>query len=90
MDITIANYSNCNKLFISLNIQSLQSKHDKLNEFVLKLVNNNVNIAVIALQEVWSLPYPDLFNITGFTFVHKSRDKGRGGGVGFYIKKVYY
>jgi exonuclease III len=86
-DAIITKFGNSNELlFISLNIQSLQSKYDSLKEFVSNLVNKNVNIAVIALQEVWSISHPDLFNIDGFKFVYKSREKGQGGGVGFYIK----
>jgi hypothetical protein len=52
----------------------------------LNLINKNVKIAIIALQEIWSVQYPDLFNIPGFSFVYKLRSNGRGGGVAFYVQ----
>jgi hypothetical protein len=61
------------------------SKFDNLKEFVLSLIHNNVKVAAIALQEIWSISYPDLVNIPGFKFVYKLRASGRGGGVGFYV-----
>jgi hypothetical protein len=53
---------------------------------VLNSLNNNINIKVICLQEVWQVPFPDLIAIPGFTFVSKQRNNSRGGGVGFYVK----
>jgi Reverse transcriptase (RNA-dependent DNA polymerase) len=73
-------------VFLTLNVQSLMSKHDKLKNFIMTLNQRNVYIAVIALQEIWSVPYAELVNIPGYKFVHRSRGTGRGGGVGFYIK----
>lgn len=35
---------------------------------------------------MWNIPYPDLLQIPGFTFYFKSRNVGKGGGVGFYVK----
>jgi hypothetical protein len=85
-DSIVEKFSNSTKpLFISLNIQSLQSKYESLRKFVLNLVNKKVQIMAIALQEIWSVQYPDFFIIPGFSFVYKSRDKGRGGGVAFYV-----
>jgi hypothetical protein len=65
------------------------SKFDQLKEFVLNLSQKNVKIVAIALQEIWSVPYPDLVNIPGFKFVYKLRTSGRGGGVGFYVNDVF-
>jgi hypothetical protein len=73
-------------IFLNLNVQSLISKHTTLKNFVLNLINNHVNLKIICLQEIWSIPFPDLVNIPGFTFIYKQRTKFRGGGVGFYIK----
>jgi len=43
---------------------------------------------VIALQELWSLHDPDMFQIEGYNFIYKSRKTGvQGGGVGIYIRK---
>jgi hypothetical protein len=46
-----------------------------------------VPIEIIALQETWRLKYPDLLKINGFqNIIFKNREKGQGGGVGFYIR----
>ena len=75
-------------LFLSLNIQSLNSKYDKLKEFILSLVKKGVTIDIIALQETWTIRYPHLIPIPGFQqIVYKNRFKGTGGGVGFYIRE---
>jgi hypothetical protein len=86
-DSFISMYSNYSyPIFISLNVQSLMSKFDNLKSFILSLVSHNVPLVVIALQEIWSLPCPNLVDIPGFKFVFKSRVTGKGGGVGFYIR----
>jgi hypothetical protein len=54
---------------------------------ITNLVTNGSNITAIALQEVWAVPYPELVKIEGFTLVTKIRNKGRGDGIGFYIKE---
>ena len=75
-------------LFISLNVPSLMSKHLELCNFLSLVTEQGVNIEVIALQEIWSVPCVNLINIPGYTFVFKERKSTRGGGVGFYIKNV--
>lgn len=73
---------------ISLNVQSLLSKHQKLAEFIADLQDNDKQLCyVIALQEVWALKYPELVQISGYNLVTKLRGRGNGGGVGFYVKK---
>jgi hypothetical protein len=62
------------------------SNHEQLSSLLNDLVRKNVNIAAVALQEVWAVPYPDLVNIPGFNLIHNTRSCSRGGGVGFYIK----
>jgi hypothetical protein len=74
-----------NPLFLSINVQSLLSKHSSLSNFLTNLLENNVPISVVAIQEVWQLHFPELVNVPGFKFVHIPRTAGRGGGVGFYI-----
>jgi hypothetical protein len=73
-------------VFASLNVRSLMSSHEQLSLLLTNLIQNNVNLAVVALQEVWAVPYPDLVNIPGFNLILNSRSSSRGGGVGFYIK----
>jgi hypothetical protein len=73
-------------IFPTLNIRSLMSNHEQLSSLLNDLVRKNVNIAAVALQEVWAVPYPDLVNIPGFNLILNTRSCSRGGGVGFYIK----
>ena len=60
----ISKFSGSNKpLFLNINIQSLNSKFEKLKNFILNLTNNNVMIDMIglALQETWLIKYPHLY-----------------------------
>ena len=77
---------NSNSLFISLNIQSLNSKIDSLKILVSQLISENINLEIVALQEIWQITHPDLYQIPGFNFVYLQRSFGRGGGVGFYVR----
>ncbi len=84
----IQKYKNSNKpLFLSINIQSLSSKFNNLKDLLIDYETNGIFIAAIALQEIWSLPHPDLLKIPNFQLFHKQRVLGRGGGVGFYIRE---
>jgi exonuclease III len=75
-------------MYISLNIQSLQSKFKQLCNEILELEEKNVCIDVIALQEVWDARYPELFLIPGYKpLICKTRHGMRGGGVGFFVKE---
>ncbi len=74
-------------IFLSINVQSLNSKFEKLRDFLNNLSELNLNIAAVALQELWQLPHPDLFKINNFELITKLRPKGRGGGVGFYVRE---
>jgi hypothetical protein len=51
--------------------------------------SSGVNIIAIALQEIWSVPYPDLVQIPNYNFYYKTRKNSRGGGVGFYILNTF-
>jgi hypothetical protein len=53
-------------LYLSINIQSLQSKFDQLSSLIADLTSKNIQIDLIALQETWDVCYPDLFTIPGF------------------------
>jgi hypothetical protein len=73
-------------LVLSINIQSLQSKFNNLRQFVNDLLSHGANIDVIALQEIWDVPFHNFFNIPGFhPLVYETRKNARGGGVGFYV-----
>jgi len=75
-------------LYISVNIQSLQSKFEQFSTEIAELAEKNIVIDVIALQEVWDVRFPELFCIPGFKpIICKVRQGMRGGGVGFYVKE---
>jgi len=71
---------------MSLNCQSLASKHTNITTLLKELANNNIHVDILALQETWRLPYTEIVQIHGYHFIHKHRSTNRGGGVGFYIK----
>ena len=71
-------------ILASINIQSLQSKHSKLQELLSELSCTPLHI--LAIQETWAIPHTNLISIPGFNFIHSERKIGRGGGVGFYVK----
>ena len=74
-------------IILNANIQSLQSKYNKLRDFVVSLGTNNIPVEIISLQEIWSVHDVDLYDLPGFQkLIFKVRDKSRGGGVGFYVK----
>jgi len=55
---------------------------------VQELQKNNVTIEIIAIQETWHINYIETVTLPGFNFIFKQREKGRGGGVGFYISET--
>ena len=71
---------------MSINICSLMSKHDNLVQIVNNIISNNVNLKIIALQEIWQVPHPDLVKIPGFNLFMKTRSLTTGGGVAFFVK----
>ena len=86
----VATYKNSKKPFLlSLNICSLNSKYENLKYLIHEISKNNINVLAIALQEIWQIPYPDLYSIDEYTFIFSQRSTGRGGGVGFYVKNGY-
>jgi hypothetical protein len=73
-------------IFLSVNIQSLNSKYEELRLQILELCKKNITTDAIALQEIWEIICPDSLAIPGYQFVYKARQGMRGGGVGFYIR----
>ena len=73
-------------IFLSLNTQSLLSKHESIKILLSDLASKNIHIDILALQETWRIPYLELVQIPGYHFLHKHRASNRGGGVGFYIR----
>ena len=85
-DTFVNKFTNNNILFLSLNVCSLMSKHQNLSTTINEMLKKQALIKVIAIQETWNIPYPDLVNINGFKFFTKNRTNSRGGGIAFYIK----
>jgi hypothetical protein len=74
-------------IFLNLNIQSLNAKHEKLKDIILRLANKKIFPDVIALQETWQIKYANLLELPGYQkIVYANRNVGRGGGVGFFVK----
>lgn len=83
--------SNNSSYMFSVNVCSLMSKFNEFREFINTLTDHKCNIIVIAVQETWDIPYPELVNIPNFNFIHKTRKLSKGGGVAFYIKQnIHY
>jgi exonuclease III len=79
---------NKNAIYLSLNVQSLMSKHEQLAFEIAELEQNNISIDVIAVQETWDVRFPELVSLNGYNpIILKKRRGMRGGGVGFYVKK---
>ena len=74
-------------IFLNLNVQSLMSKFEKLKHFIVNITNKGLQIDVIAMQETWTVKYPNLLILPGFQQpIIKMRKKGKGGGVGLFIR----
>jgi hypothetical protein len=64
------------------------SKFDALKSFVHDLSISCIPVNVIAIQETWSIFYPELVHLPGFQPIVFSGRTGMGGGrVGFYIRE---
>jgi len=83
----IKRFKNSEQIIIaSLNTQSLQSKFSQILSLFNDLTFHNCAPTVLALQETWNVPYPDLLNLPGYKLILSDRKTKNGGGVGFYIK----
>ena len=73
---------------IHTNIRSLSKNFDNLVIF-LKLLNRN--LSCIGISETWlnDISPIDTFSIPSYSFLCKSRNSRRGGGVGIYVNKTY-
>jgi hypothetical protein len=77
-----------NQTFMSLNIQSLPSKFNELEELIQSFTSNNCEPDFICLQETWRIVDPSLYALENYELEIKSRSRNtQGGGVGIYIKK---
>ncbi len=89
LDFTKKFANSKNPIYLSLNIQCLMRKHESLKSLIHDLRIAKVPVDAIAIQETWSIPYPELVHIPGFQSILFSAREGMrgGGGVGFYIRE---
>jgi len=74
-------------VYLSVNIQSLNSKFDSLRDRVRVMQCSGITVDLIILQETWDIKYPDKLILPGFqSIVYRTRQVGRGGGVGIYVR----
>jgi hypothetical protein len=73
-------------VMLSINVCSLMSKHYSLSSYINEIIKKQVNVQVIAIQEIWDIPYPELISIKNFKLIQNPRTKMRGGGGGILLK----
>ena len=74
-------------LILNFNIRSLAANFSEFNEYITDLEANGVVFDIIAIQETWHVPYPDLFCLEGYqNLVGRFRTSSRGGGVCLFIR----
>jgi hypothetical protein len=77
-----------NPIFLSLNIQSLNSKYEKLKVVMQTLQEANLPIDVLLLQETWEVKHSNMLTIPGFqSILYRTREHGRGGGSRYVHQK---
>jgi exonuclease III len=77
-------------LCMHINIHSIPAKFDRLKELVLSNIEKNAKIDVLLLCETFlNERNSSLYNIPGYNFVFKNRQKGTRGGVAMYISDQY-
>ena len=67
------NNNHLSNVHLSLNVQSLNCKFDGIKNLLLNLKQKNINVNILAMQEIWQLPHPDLYNIDGFSLYTQQR-----------------
>ena len=87
----VQTFKNSNDLkIVSLNINRLSSKFEKLLDLLDYSIRNDTFFDVIALQETWHIKDESVFDIRGYNLIYKDRgNEIQGGGVAFYIRNDY-
>ncbi len=77
-----------NLTFLSLNIQSINSKFSEFQELINNLLIHKCSTEIIFLQEIWQIQNVHSLSLSSYsTFNFKSRvNNVQGGGVGIYFK----
>ena len=76
---------------LSLNIQSINAKFDKLLALVIYLNDNNCMFSAISIQESWLKQGQDtsLFQIPGYNLINQPKLCSEHGGLITYLKRKY-
>lgn len=67
---------------IHFNARSLYKNFDSICAYLLSL---NYPFSIVGITETWMYNRPNIFSLTGYTFIQSARLSGRGGGVAFFI-----
>ena len=76
---------------MSLNIQSINAKFDKLTTLLSYLNESNFMFSAICIQETWLRHDQDtsLFEIPGYNLIHKGKSCSEHGGLIIYLKEEF-
>ena len=76
---------------MSLNIQSINAKFDKLTTLLSYLNESNFKFSAICIQETWLRHDQDtsLFEIPGYNLIHKGKSCSEHGGLIIYLKEEF-
>lgn len=76
---------------MTLNIECLSAKFDKLCAFIQVLSNSNVHFSAIAIQETWLSDNSNytLYNIPGYNSIYQGYNCGRKGGLIIYVLEKF-
>ena len=77
---------------MTLNIECLSAKFDKLCAFIQVLSNSNVHFSAIAIQETWlseNCNYA-LYDIPGYNSIYQGYHCGRKGGLIIYVLECIF
>jgi hypothetical protein len=66
------------------------SNYNCLSEMVADFDNKGINIIVMTLQEILTVPYQDTVSIPGLNLITKTRTSGRGKWCLFLFKFLTY
>lgn len=76
---------------LTLNIQSINAKFDKLITLLSLLEESNFKFSVICLQETWLMQNQDtsLFQISGYNLIHQGKHCSEHGGLIIYLSDEF-
>ena len=76
---------------LSLNCQSLNAKFDQLRILITRLEAEDINIAVICLQETWLTPTSNLnfYELPGYKFISQDSICSSHSGISIYVQDKY-